>query len=322
MIVGQEVISLELKGGGVVEGVVLADDGETMWLHSPSVGDVAIARWDLANGPPKPPRFGIYARNVSPQLRAEAPKSHIRYLEGDDEQEGKLQTAVTRWVHPKTGNVMFLVGAVHVGDGAYYDQLQTILDNVDLVLFEGVGGGAAKVTEEEKASFDVLFRFQMVLKDILGMEFQTQHMDYTRKHFKRADTDLSSLKAVMKEKKVSLPTDNKLVRLLLRVLLGFMDTDSVKKNPALQSMLRSRMAPMLADADKLMEKMGGGLQAVLIDYRNEVAMKVLEEELQGGRKNDRLALFYGAAHLPDFAQRLGATGWSCQGTDWVTAWGN
>ena len=48
-------------------------------------------------------------------------------------------------------------------------------------------------------------------------------------------------------------------------------------------------------------------------------MKVFQREIAGGRK--KIAIFYGAAHMPDFAERLqGEFGLMRSDTRWLTAW--
>jgi hypothetical protein len=48
-------------------------------------------------------------------------------------------------------------------------------------------------------------------------------------------------------------------------------------------------------------------------------MKVLQKELVGGKK--KIAIFYGAAHMPDFERRLVEDfGMRRQGEEWLTAW--
>jgi hypothetical protein len=61
---------------------------------------------------------------------------------------------------------------------------------------------------------------------------------------------------------------------------------------------------------------GGG--TVIVSGRNQVALKVMDREIARGRRE--LAIFYGAAHLPDLETRLLAKGFTRVETGWVTAW--
>jgi hypothetical protein len=58
---------------------------------------------------------------------------------------------------------------------------------------------------------------------------------------------------------------------------------------------------------------------MLVDDRNAAAMKELQKQLVAGKK--KIAIFYGAAHMPDFEKRLAADfGMKPTETRWVTAW--
>ena len=65
--------------------------------------------------------------------------------------------------------------------------------------------------------------------------------------------------------------------------------------------------------------LGPTLNTILIDDRNEACMRELEKQRKAGKK--RIAIFYGAAHMPDFEKRLIENhGMQKQGTVWLTAW--
>ena len=52
--------------------------------------------------------------------------------------------------------------------------------------------------------------------------------------------------------------------------------------------------------------------------RNKAAMNVLSDTIAQGKK--KISLFYGAAHMPDFAKRLEAMGFKPVATEWRMAW--
>jgi hypothetical protein len=65
--------------------------------------------------------------------------------------------------------------------------------------------------------------------------------------------------------------------------------------------------------------MGETLNTLLIEDRNEAALKVFQTEMASGKR--KMALFYGAAHMPDFEKRLLADyGLKRDKVEWVTAW--
>jgi hypothetical protein len=63
----------------------------------------------------------------------------------------------------------------------------------------------------------------------------------------------------------------------------------------------------------------GGSGSAIITDRNAAALKVLRQEIKNGKK--KIAIFYGAAHLPEFAKSLEKDfQMKHTGTDWVIAW--
>ena len=63
---------------------------------------------------------------------------------------------------------------------------------------------------------------------------------------------------------------------------------------------------MFAEQMDLLGGMGTGLgstlDTILVQDRNTAAMNVLKKEIAKGTR--RIAIFYGAAHMPDFDRRL------------------
>ena len=79
----------------------------------------------------------------------------------------------------------------------------------------------------------------------------------------------------------------------------------------------------MAEQFDRMEAVDGGLGPtlgkLLVEDRNAAAIKVFQKELAKGHK--RIAVFYGAAHMPDFERRLkDEFGMLPQKARWLTAW--
>jgi hypothetical protein len=82
-----------------------------------------------------------------------------------------------------------------------------------------------------------------------------------------------------------------------------------------------KMKRMLAEQLQNLE--GGGLgptlNNILVADRNEAALKVFQKELAKGKK--KIAIFYGAAHMPDFEKRLRLDfGLEKKNAQWLEAW--
>jgi hypothetical protein len=76
------------------------------------------------------------------------PEPYVRVTDDAEKSIASLDVAVRSFVPDGKGPTVYLVGAVHVGDQAYYDGLQTLLDGMDVVLFEGVKPGAIATPEK------------------------------------------------------------------------------------------------------------------------------------------------------------------------------
>ena len=57
---------------------------------------------------------------------------------------------------------------------------------------------------------------------------------------------------------------------------------------------------------------------VILSERNKRALEILQKTITGGKK--KIAVFYGAAHMPELTQKLQGLGFTQDSTDWETAW--
>jgi len=266
---------------------------------------------------------GIFAKKVSVDPGAEPPTTYISYQAPQNQHAGSLRTGISRWYHGPSDTTLFLVGVLHIGEQEYYDQLQKGLDSCDLVLFEGVGKGSGDQapSEADLASMDLLLRMQIAMKDALDLIFQKDGIDYERSFWRNADMDFPSLQARMKELGTGLPTDNPMLRMILDGVLRILDPTQVRKHPKIVQNLRRQMAPALAMADEVMQRPAfAKMGQTIITERNAVVMGMLERELAEGPKGRRIALFYGAGHLPDLTRRLEKAGCSYEASAFYSAW--
>ncbi len=247
-----------------------------------------------------------------------------------------LQSAVRSYTGPH-GEKVDLIAAVHVGDRAYYANLQRRFEGYQKLLFELVkpadmdvrlegpdGQGARRRDHDESR----LSSAQRVLKDLLGLEFQLDHIDYRRRNFVHADI---SSDAMLAEVTQNWPA-------VLQQLIGWSLLDGARMRYSDGSLrlgsfdlLRAWMAPdrpralkkvlahELADMGGALEDFSGpGGNSVLIGQRNAIALGVLKKTLASG--SQRVAIFFGGAHMPDMEKRLIAMGFTRSGEQWLTAW--
>ncbi|HTW94396.1 MAG TPA: hypothetical protein VMD30_06375, partial [Tepidisphaeraceae bacterium] len=78
------------------------------------------------------------------------------------------------------------------------------------------------------------------------------------------------------------------------------------------------IARQLGDMEADAMGLNGPDGSVIVTERNKQAIRVLQQEMADGKKN--LAIFYGAAHMPDMSQRLADLGFHPVSTQWRMAW--
>ncbi len=266
---------------------------------------------------------------VGPAYAADAKKDYVRYV-GDDK-AGKLETIV---ISMKKGDVKLdLIGAVHIGDKAYYSALSELFKGYEALLFELVDGQRLKEevegkkedpSEKESDPAFALIRGMMTgLSSYFKFQYQTEGIDYHSKNFVHADVSLDEFQQMQEDKGESF---FKLYQKALRAQLTVgIDKKAEPKGSQLllallgdSSGLKVAMARMLSSADTLLDAIEGEEGTVILSGRNVVALRVLEKEVAGGKKN--LGLFYGAAHFADMEARLLKMGYERTGERWMTAW--
>ncbi len=257
---------------------------------------------------------------------------YIRYV--DKGKEGKLQTAIAHFVRDRDGASVDLIAVVHVGDQAYYDDLDNRMIIYDGVLYEMVGGPYNPEVEEavsEKGSpLEGLRMIHGMIQSLLQLEYQKNGIDYLRKNFIHADVDWKKFQALSEERNQTIatwfaramdlansenlpgvPNDEKESQALLTSLMG-----AVVNGDA--AALKRILAPILSEAESLITRLEGDDGTVLVTERNKVAFEVLHEQLRFGKR--KLAVLYGAGHMPDLEKRLASLGFHKVKTEWKTAW--
>lgn len=256
----------------------------------------------------------------------------VRFVE--DGMGARLETAIARCRDAK-GTVVDLVGAVHIADKAYYDTLNQRFKTYDAVLYELVGPPMAerlksKQPIERGAALSLIGRLQAMMRDSLELEGQLESVDYAAPNFVHADMSVESMQEAQQEKGESfLGLWLAAVQAQLKQKQG--DAEAAAKQPGLAKILEILCRQDGATALKRMigrefdqveglvagvESDGGG--TVLIGERNRVALEELARQIAVGKK--QIAIFYGAAHLDDMAQRLESQGFQIQSKEWLTAW--
>ena len=262
-------------------------------------------------------------------------QTFLQVVKNDKKIVTKLQTGVGRYELIRKGKpkvTVDLIGAVHIGDEAYYETLNKQFKQYDAMLFELVAppevlkyGIKPRKGDRSNASF--ISQLQMYMKDTLKLEFQLEHVDYTPKNFVHADMSPEQLFATMR-KKGETPFN-----LMLRVLQASTTQNTAKAQETQMLMmltmfdepdsralkLKRLFAEEFINNESFMNAMNGKNGLALLTDRNDVALDVMQEQIDAGKTN--IGIFYGAAHLPDMHEKLIKTyGMKLDKISWLDAW--
>jgi hypothetical protein len=254
----------------------------------------------------------------------------VRLTETENGRPKGLETSIVRFKGPKDsrheGVVVDLVGVVHIGQKEYYEQLKKKLATYDVVLYELVAPDGTRVRPEDAtAGRSPLTAMQIGMRDMLNLEFQLEYIDYMAKNFRHADMSPDEFMEDMDAR------GDSLWKMGLRMMGAGLATQAASGGDAgmLMAMMSGKdrakklkqvMSKQLVDVEVMtagMDDADG--QNTLIRGRNVKAFTVLKEEIEAGKK--KIAVFYGAGHLADMAERLESDfSMKPTKTEWLQAW--
>ncbi|TDU69286.1 hypothetical protein EI77_02938 [Prosthecobacter fusiformis] len=262
---------------------------------------------------------------VPPVPPAPEATDFLRYVE--DDESDSLQTSIVTYTSP-TGVIVDLVGAVHIADKAYFDELNARFKTYDAVLYELVGRPMEQREElkpgDGNEKLQWLGQVQETMRKTLKLESQLRGIDYKAANFVHADMSVEGFFEAQETKQETFITlwmkaiqaQNAQVRdrpqpNMLELLMIMRQEDPSMDLKRLVGQEFDSMESLIAG----METNGG---TTIIGERNRHALGVMQSEIQAGKK--RLAIFYGAAHLPDMEERLLKLGFKKQKVQWIKAW--
>lgn len=224
-----------------------------------------------------------------------------------------------------------LIGAIHLGEKAYYDRLNAEFKEYETVVFELVAdegfdaktiAAAKEETDEGPASpLDAIPLLQQSFADALGFVNQVDGIDYAAPNLKRGDANADDFL-------VQLTTGGDVPHFFLNSAFDslFSSNSGRAEGWALACLLAKdkRLALRRFFADELtrteLASEPNERETALIHYRNKIAIDVAKKELEAGKT--KIAVFYGAAHLDDFARRVEQTLENPRRLEprWLVAW--
>jgi hypothetical protein len=240
-----------------------------------------------------------------------------------------LETAIAGFVATKgqlRGVTVDLIGAIHVADKRYYAALNRRLATYDAVLYELVAPEGAQVPQPGRSPASAVGGLQVGMKAMLELEFQLDCIDYDRDNMVHADMSPQEFASTMKRRNESfLGTFFRIMGRSfaeqskdpfgsgdLRILAALFAEDRAYQ-------LKLALAEQFEDMEQQMSLFDGPEGSTIVTERNKKVLQVLAREVKRGKK--RIAVFYGAGHLPDIQRRLEEDfGMKRVRTEWIPAW--
>ena len=254
---------------------------------------------------------------------------YIRVKQSEAGKPESLQTAVVRYRgkknSPFAGRIVDLVGVVHIGQEEYYEDLNSRLAKYDAVLYELVAPDGTRIKPEDlEKRRSILASMQSGMKDMLNLEYQLEKIDYLAENFRHADMSPDEFVEDLERR------GDSLVKMFARMMGAGLASSAATGGDAGMLLalfssdrpmrLKQAMARQLVDIELVtagMDDANG--ENTLIKGRNAKAFSILREELEAGK--EKLAVFYGAGHLPDMAERLEQDfEMVSRRTTWLDAW--
>lgn len=267
----------------------------------------------------------------TPEPVAPPPASEYLRLGRDDAGAPvSLQTSIVRLVPAAgagpAGLAVDLVGAIHIADVSYYQELNSRFMEYDAVLYELVAPEGTRVPLGGVEGGGLLSGIQGGMAGLLGLSFQLDHIDYTRPNLIHSDLSPEDISRSMAERGET--AMDYIVRLFSMSMSEYARDPMGVRNmgliaalfsPDRERLLKAQVAPMMLEMEAVTASFEGQDGSVLIRERNRRAVSVLEERIALGDR--RIAIFFGAAHMDDMAAQIESRlGLREDSTVWVDAW--
>lgn len=282
------------------------------------------------NAPPKPRRNNDENGKPVPRpKRLTEPVYRVPKIEPItvEKKEGVIdQLKVAVVTYTKDDVTLDVIGTVHVADPGYYRMLNERFKQYDALCYELVA------PKDKKPELNQQSFMRNIVKVFLDLDHQLAIVDYNADNFVHADFTPEKFQEVMEKNgdtmvTIALSTIADLMRQYNKQKkIEDVDPTDIQQtslqifgNPNASVELKRMMAQQFIDQADVGESFGAVLKTYILDERNKAALEVVEEQAKTKKK---LGLFYGAAHLPDFDNRLQSQGWSRTKVSYDVAWDN
>jgi hypothetical protein len=290
---------------------------------------MALALAGLARAADEPKAGNATSAEKKAGAGAPEESKFIRLRRDEEGRPLAMETAVVHFsFSSRPGVVVDLIGAVHVGDAAYYDALNKLFETYDVVLYELVAPEGTRIPKggRKTPSTHPIGVMQEGMSSVLELSHQLNCVDYTRPNFVHADMSPEDFNKTMQDRGES----------FFQMFLRLMGTGIAQNAAGAGGINDAGLLMALFSPDRALklktvmaeqfESLGGQMAALdgpggstIITERNKRCFEVLDKQLQAGKK--RIAIFYGAGHLPDMERRL-TTDYRFRRSSesWIAAW--
>lgn len=266
---------------------------------------------------------------VTTRAKADDFSDFIRIRSNSKKKPQSLETSVTRYEGKNAQGESFyvdLVGVVHIGEPEYYESFNKLFESYDAVLYELVAPEGTVIPKGGRMDegLNPIAALQKGLQSVLELEFQLDHVDYTKPNFVHADMSPEEFLESMTA------NDESFGKYFLRAIgqsIAQQNSGELNQADLLLSVfsedptmdLRRIMAKQMKDIEGGMMIFRGKDGSTIITHRNQKALEVLREQIDSGKK--KIAVFYGAGHMPEM-QRQMMEKFQMQraGRFWMVAW--
>ena len=275
--------------------------------------------------------FVLLVSLVMNPLHAQQDSEYVRFVQGNAQWEGELQTAIVSFEND-AGIQLNLVAAVHLGEEKYYAELNDYFRTQDVVLYELVAEPYQVPVRGGGESNPSLIGFiQQSMAAFLNIAFQLDEIDYTQPNFLHADLTPSQLAELMASK------DENFFTVFLNLAMAQIAEQNASPGEPLSSFtvlslisamnsqnqnaaLKFLVAQELGRSGSVIVGEALEQQLTLLGDRNKAALRVLGEALAEPDFR-QISIFYGAAHMPGIEREITATmGFARTGLEWKSAW--
>lgn len=240
-----------------------------------------------------------------------------------EEKDGTVnQLLVAVCTYTKGDVTLDVIGTVHIADAAYYQMLNKRFKSYDALCYELVAPEGKKPVKDERSLM------RNLVNVFLDLEHQLSVVDYHAENFVHADLTPEEFEAVMEKYgdnmlTIALSTIADLIRQHNKSSkdqpVTQQDMVQIIGNPNGAVEMKRQMARQFVESDDVSSSFGTTLTRYIVDERNIAALATVEEQ---AKTKNKIGLYYGAAHLPDFDARLRESGWTRTKIDYDVAWDN